>query len=323
MLDLVHRRHLWYTISLDHHSAGLDRACSSGTAPRHRLHGWHGVGAAIPAHGHSIARYAAGAHRSGSGGPAGADRHGCCSEHADRADPPEATRTKARRRRRNSRMRSRRSYGDYKELRLETVGPTVGASVSKNSIISVLRRVGRYSALSRVGIPQGEAAVSLRVRARSSPCCMMCFVVLGIFAILGKITGTEIDSLFVTALLTVIGFSVHDTIVVFDRIRENQIRRPAMPFDDVVNYSLNQTIVRSINTSLTVDLHAARALPLRWRDDPRVRPRAADRRRQRHVLVHLQREPIARQLGAGRDSAARLLAARRGTPRAAASGAGD
>jgi preprotein translocase subunit SecF len=78
------------------------------------------------------------------------------------------------------------------------------------------------------------------------------FIVLGIFAILGKLVGTEIDSLFVTAVLTVIGFSVHDTIVVFDRIRENQIRRPAMPFDDVVNYSLNQTIVRSINTSLTV-----------------------------------------------------------------------
>jgi len=77
-------------------------------------------------------------------------------------------------------------------------------------------------------------------------------VVLGIFSIMGKVSGTEIDSLFVTALLTIIGFSVHDTIVVFDRIRENLARRAAPTFEEVVNYSLAQTIVRSLNTSMTV-----------------------------------------------------------------------
>jgi preprotein translocase subunit SecF len=142
-------------------------------------------------------------------------------------------------------------YGDYKELSLDSVGPTVGASVSRNSIISVLA--------ASVGILLYLAWAFRKVKRPFlyGSCAIVAMlhdvlVVLGIFAILGKLVGAEIDSLFVTALLTVIGFSVHDTIVVFDRIRENQIRRPAMPFDDVVNYSLNQTIVRSINTSLTV-----------------------------------------------------------------------
>ncbi len=145
----------------------------------------------------------------------------------------------------------KKRFGDYTELRLETVGPTVGQSVSKNSILSVLA--------ASVGILLYLAWAFRKVKRPFlyGSCAIVAMlhdvlVVLGIFAILGKVLGTEIDSLFVTALLTVIGFSVHDTIVVFDRIRENQIRRPAMAFDDVVNYSLAQTIVRSINTSLTV-----------------------------------------------------------------------
>jgi preprotein translocase subunit SecF len=77
-------------------------------------------------------------------------------------------------------------------------------------------------------------------------------VVLGVFSILGLLFGVQIDALFITALLTVIGFSVHDTIVVFDRIRENLARNPAQDFEDIVDYSLAQTFVRSLNTSLTV-----------------------------------------------------------------------
>ncbi|MDQ3044669.1 MAG: protein translocase subunit SecF [Chloroflexota bacterium] len=77
-------------------------------------------------------------------------------------------------------------------------------------------------------------------------------VVLGVFSILGEVANVEIDALFVTALLTVIGFSVHDTIVVFDRIRENLSRRPEANFEEIVNYSIAQTLVRSVNTSLTV-----------------------------------------------------------------------
>jgi preprotein translocase subunit SecF len=142
-------------------------------------------------------------------------------------------------------------FGDYTELRLDTVGPTVGRAVSKNSILSVLA--------ASVGILLYLAWAFRKVKRPFlyGSCAIVAMlhdvlVVLGVFAILGEVVGIAVDSLFVTALLTVIGFSVHDTIVVFDRIRENQIRRPAMQFEDVVNYSLNQTIVRSINTSMTV-----------------------------------------------------------------------
>ena len=76
-------------------------------------------------------------------------------------------------------------------------------------------------------------------------------VVLGIFAIAGTFFNLEIDALFVTAMLTVIGFSVHDTIVVYDRVRENRVRHAGEPFDAIVNHSLLQTLGRSLNTSLT------------------------------------------------------------------------
>jgi preprotein translocase SecF subunit len=77
-------------------------------------------------------------------------------------------------------------------------------------------------------------------------------VVLGVFSILGWTLHIQISALFITALLTVVGFSVHDTIVVFDRIRENMQRRTSESFEQVVNASLVQTLARSLNTSLTV-----------------------------------------------------------------------
>jgi preprotein translocase SecF subunit len=79
-------------------------------------------------------------------------------------------------------------------------------------------------------------------------------VVVGVFAVLGTLFGVKIDGLFVTAMLTVIGFSVHDTIVVFDRIRENRARHVGEPFAEVVNHSILQTFGRSITTSFTVVL---------------------------------------------------------------------
>ena len=80
------------------------------------------------------------------------------------------------------------------------------------------------------------------------------FIPTGIFSILGHYLGVEIDLLFVTGLLTILSFSVHDTIVVFDRIRENLRKGLGKNFEETVNISVNQTITRSINTSLTVFL---------------------------------------------------------------------
>ncbi|CAN5264877.1 protein translocase subunit SecF [soil metagenome] len=79
-------------------------------------------------------------------------------------------------------------------------------------------------------------------------------LVLGLFAILGHFFNVEVDSLFVTAVLTIIGFSVHDTIVVFDRIRENLRLNPGEPLNPVINFSIMQTLARSVITSLTVVL---------------------------------------------------------------------
>jgi preprotein translocase subunit SecF len=77
-------------------------------------------------------------------------------------------------------------------------------------------------------------------------------VVIGIFSILGWALGVKIDALFITGMLTVAGYSVHDTIVVFDRMRENIIKGTNKDFEQVANFSINETLVRSLNTSLTV-----------------------------------------------------------------------
>ena len=77
---------------------------------------------------------------------------------------------------------------------------------------------------------------------------------IGVFAALGKFYNTEIDTAFIAAILTVLGYSVHDTIIVFDRVRENLMKFPRIEFKEIVNKSLNQTFIRSLNTSLTVIL---------------------------------------------------------------------
>ena len=121
-------------------------------------------------------------------------------------------------------------------------------------------------------------------------------VVLGAFAVLGTFVGLEVDALFVTAMLTVIGFSVHDTIVVFDRVRENRVRHVGEPFAEIVNHSILQTFGRSITTSFTVVLTLFALLLFGGIGDVRVRACVAHRDHLRDVFVDLQREPAARRL---------------------------
>ena len=142
-------------------------------------------------------------------------------------------------------------FGQSTELQIQTVGPTVGASISQRAFAAVgLTAIGilLYLAYAFRQAPHpfryGVCAIAAMLHD--------VLVVIGVFAILGFFFHVEIDALFVTALLTVIGFSVHDTIVVFDRIRENAVKRNSTDFADTVNYSLVQTLVRSVNTSLTV-----------------------------------------------------------------------
>jgi preprotein translocase SecF subunit len=128
-----------------------------------------------------------------------------------------------------------------------TVGPVVSAELIQQAVLLIL--IGSLGILIWIGIRFG----SIKFGATALAALLHdVIVVVGIFAILGTLFGVQIDALFVTAMLTVIGFSVHDTIVVYDRIRENKARHAGEPFDLIVNHSILQTFGRSINTSLTV-----------------------------------------------------------------------
>jgi preprotein translocase subunit SecF len=76
-------------------------------------------------------------------------------------------------------------------------------------------------------------------------------VTTGIFALLGLVMGVEVDSLFLVSLLTIVGFSINDTVVIYDRIRETLEQNPSAPINDIVDAAVNQTLGRSINTTLT------------------------------------------------------------------------
>ena len=125
-------------------------------------------------------------------------------------------------------------------------------------------------------------------------------IVIGVFAILGVLADIEVGTMFLIAILTVIGYSVNDTIVVFDRIRENVITYPNRELAEVVNLSISETIGRSLNTSLTL-LITLMALFLFGRlDHPRVPARAADRSRRGHVQLHRDSQPGADLMGVRR-----------------------
>jgi preprotein translocase subunit SecF len=133
------------------------------------------------------------------------------------------------------------------------VGPTVGSELISRAFIAIA--IASLAILIYLTIVFRKVPNAFRY----GVCAIIALVhdvlvVVGIFAILGFLIGEEIDALFITAMLTVIGFSVHDTIVVFDRTRENLSKRRFERFEDVVNYSVVQTLARSINTSITVML---------------------------------------------------------------------
>ena len=139
---------------------------------------------------------------------------------------------------------SRFGEGDPRSVR--TVGPIIGGELIRSSAILIV--IGELFILAylwiRFGFRFGTAAIIALLHD--------VLLVVGTFAILGYFFFLEFDALFVTALLTIIGFSVHDTIVVFDRIRENRVRHAGEPFGAIVNHSILQTVGRSIITSLTV-----------------------------------------------------------------------
>ncbi len=150
----------------------------------------------------------------------------------------------------------RKSYPETSEKSFETVGATIGQETTVNA----LKAVGIASAAILLYIAFVFRKVSKPVSSWKYGLCAViallhdALLVLGLFSLLGYFFNVEVDSLFITALLTVMGFSVHDTIVVFDRIRENLKRHADYPFEKLVNNSTLETVNRSLNTSVTVAL---------------------------------------------------------------------
>lgn len=139
------------------------------------------------------------------------------------------------------------------EVAFSSVGPSVSKDITRNAAIAVglaALAIILYIAFAFRNTPPPVSPWSFGITAIIAVLHDV-LLVLGVFAILGHFFGVEVDSLFVTAVLTVIGFSVHDTIVVYDRIREN-LRRYNKPFEEVVNDSILETFARSLNTSITV-----------------------------------------------------------------------
>lgn len=144
----------------------------------------------------------------------------------------------------------------FEELSFQSIGPSVGEALRTKSITAIV--------LVMIGISLYIAYAFRKVYRPVSSWKYGVITLLslvhdvaipaGFLAILGHYQGVEIDANFLVALLVIMGFSVHDTIVVFDRIRENLLRERGKEFGAVINESVNQTLARSINTSLTLIL---------------------------------------------------------------------
>ncbi len=133
------------------------------------------------------------------------------------------------------------------EKRFETLGPTMGAETLQKALTAI-----SIAALTILFF------VWYRFKDKKYGICAILamlhdvFVVFGIFSLLGHFLNVEIDTLFMTAVLTILSFSVHDTIVVYDRIRESLRKLPGVPYETVVNKAINETLGRSVNNSMTI-----------------------------------------------------------------------
>lgn len=153
----------------------------------------------------------------------------------------------------------KKGYGEFDELRFDSIGPVIGKELTRKAfwqvglvIVGILLYIAY--AFRSIGSGRGSRRVSSWRLSWAAIIALAhdLLITMGVFAILGKYLHVEVDALFITALLTILGFSVHDTIVVFDRIREHVKREQGLEFDEIVNISINETLARSLNTSATV-----------------------------------------------------------------------
>ncbi|MDD5251871.1 MAG: protein translocase subunit SecF [Patescibacteria group bacterium] len=145
-------------------------------------------------------------------------------------------------------------WTDAQEMQFQTVGPTVGDELRKKAIWSltlVLLGICSYIAFAFRKVSKPVASWKYGIITLIPAIAHDVMLPVAVIAVVGHFLAVDVNSAFIAAILTVLGFSVHDTIVVFDRIRENLLKT-AGAFEDIVERSVNETIARSINTSLTV-----------------------------------------------------------------------
>jgi preprotein translocase subunit SecF len=148
----------------------------------------------------------------------------------------------------------REKFGEFQEIGFESIGPVIGKELTRKAIYAVIVAsivIVLYIGWSFRGVPRPASSFRFGVCAIAALLHDV-FFLLGMFSILGHFFNVEVNALFVTAVLTVMGFSVHDSIVVFDRIREMLRKEAGQPFGKIVNDSILQTMGRSINTTLSV-----------------------------------------------------------------------
>lgn len=141
----------------------------------------------------------------------------------------------------------REQFGEVEEVRFDTVGATVSAELIRKTAAAVLLVAGLIAVYvwhQFDELKYGVCAILAMVHDS--------VILLGVFSILGHFLGVEVDILFVTALLTTLSFSIHDTIVVFDRIRELYRKNRRVPYEALVNTAVIETLSRSINNSVTI-----------------------------------------------------------------------
>jgi len=146
-------------------------------------------------------------------------------------------------------------YQDASQLRVNFINSTVSKELKSNSLRAIFLAIAMIMAYIAWAFRKVSRPVESWKYGLGAVVALVHDVLItaGVFSVLGHFFGIEVGIPFIAALLTILGFSVHDTIVVYDRTRENLLRSSnKVEFPDIVNKSLNETLVRSINTSLTV-----------------------------------------------------------------------
>lgn len=144
--------------------------------------------------------------------------------------------------------------GPVQEQSFESIGPTIGVELKKKAVIAivvVLLAIILYITWAFRKVSQGPVPSYIYGIAAIIALAHDILITTGVFAVLGHYQNIEVGTLFITALLTILGFSVHDTIVLFDRIRETLNKSYGTSFPEIINQSINGTIIRSLNTSIT------------------------------------------------------------------------